>query len=162
MAERWTDYIAGNAKLYVPVEKWGRDHWSTLAYLYNRAIDYDGIIDGRRMRCDPRLHREFVHLRRLGNPSKKYPTRLRNGELDGHDDWSCLEDMVAADLVLARYRVKDPTSAFGNSEAKVIFTEAGHAVMAKLNIHKAGGGNFGTFVLEQEEEDERPNRRGAL
>src|SRR5688572_21590317 len=89
----------------VPVKDWGQDHWSTFAYLETRAVDAKGVIDNRRMRCNPRLHR---HLANMGMGSiidgSKYPTRLKVGTIDKHDDWSCLEDMVAAGFLKAFIR----------------------------------------------------------
>lgn len=151
MSTEWTEYLTeGND--YVPVADWGQDHWSTFAYLETRVVDGKGHIDNRRMRCNARLHREFMHdavfHRRLLliHDSSKYPTLLAGGvELEKHDDWSCLEDMVAAGLIKAFYRRKSYTEAFGHSEAKVEFTNTGLAVAAALRRHKARGGNFRDF-----------------
>jgi hypothetical protein len=27
----------------VPIELWGKDHWTTLAYIETRCVDYDGV-----------------------------------------------------------------------------------------------------------------------
>jgi len=149
MSMEWSEYRA-TGDCYVPVADWGADHWSTLAYLETRAVDANGIIDNRRMRCEPRLHREFMHdvafFISAAITEKKYPTRLAGGvELDDHDDWSCLEDMVAAGLIKAFFRRKYHGRAFGNSEAKVEFTNTGLAAAAALRRHKARGGKFADF-----------------
>lgn len=148
----WEEYTAeGND--YVPISMWGHDHWSTFAYLETRTVDYGGLVDNRHMRCNPRLHRAFAaHLaggfdNRIADGSG-YPTRLGGGkELDKHDDWSCLEDMVTAGLIKARQRVQYPGEVFGFAQAKVELTESGHRVAAVLRRHKAEGGKFGSFHL---------------
>lgn len=70
--------------LFVPIDKWGRDHWSTLAYLETRIVDHHGKIWEANMRGrDP-----------------KYPTRLNDGtEIEMHSDWDCLHDMWVAGLI---------------------------------------------------------------
>lgn len=145
----WTEYeLDGND--YVPMERWGKDHWSTFLYLETCAVDNSGKIDRLKMRCNPRLHRELANV----HPSiglmdgSKYPTRLQDGELDKHDDWSCLEDMVAEGLIKAWCRVARPRDAFGNSEAKVELTELGWWFVGQLRCHRASGGRFVNFSPE--------------
>lgn len=86
----------------VPMHLWGRDHWSTFAYVGyvatgEREIDKDKM----RTDLDRHPHGEGYRKRMLGAGSdKKYPTRLRGGtELPDHDDWDCLDDAVAAGLL---------------------------------------------------------------
>jgi len=143
----YTEYLAEGDD-YVPVAGWGQDHWSTFAYLETRAVDGKGIIDNRRMRCNARLHREFMNVSPFGtiHDGAKYPTLLAgNIKLEKHDDWSCLEDMVAAGLIKAFFRRRGTAEVFGNSEAKVVFTDTGLVVAAALRGHKACGGNFRDF-----------------
>src|SRR5688572_27197569 len=85
---------------YVPVDQWGKDHWSTLAHAESRAVNHGGVIHNPHMRCNPRLHRRFAHHSWDG---RDYPTNLREGQLTPHDDWSCIEDMVAAGLLTAEW-----------------------------------------------------------
>lgn len=74
----------------VPIEQWGKDHWSTFAYMMACVTTKGGKIDQRKMRCDPELHFGLAHL----FERECHPTRLRDGsELHNHDDWSCLEDI---------------------------------------------------------------------
>lgn len=142
----WEEYLSGNSNSYVPVSKWGKDHWSTFAYLETRAVDHKGIVDNSRMRCNVRLHKEFA-FENFGNvvSGDKYPTRLKQGELEKHDDWSCLEDMVATGLLRAFTRVKFHGQIFGNSEARVELTELGQIYAEQLRRHKMNGGAFATF-----------------
>jgi hypothetical protein len=139
----WTPY-ENDTEDYVPVEKWGQDHWSTLAYFQAIAVDHKGVIDNRKMRCNPRLHREFAHDLPMGDASR-YPTRLKNGEtMDKHDDWSCLEDMVAAGFITSEYRQVKQVP-FGNSEARIAFTPTGFSVVSALLFFKAQGGKYADF-----------------
>jgi len=144
----WNEYKPDGDD-YIPIARWGHDHWSTFAYLETRAVDGKGIIDNQRMRCNPRLHRHFANLDPITgevHDGSKYPTRLKDGETDRHDDWSCLEDMVAAGLVTVQWRVRHAGAMFGNSEAKVTFTAKGQALAAELWAHKANGGKWADFA----------------
>jgi hypothetical protein len=143
----WIKYEPNGSNDYVPVFNWDKDHWSTFAYLETCVVDAEGMIDNRRMRCSARLHREFAHIDPvLGRllDSSKYPTRLKDGEIENHDDWSCLEDMVEAGLIEAWWNTK-PGQPFGGGKAKVALTKMGFVCAALLREHKANGGSFGTF-----------------
>ena len=145
----WSEYKPGEGSDYVPIARWGQDHWSTFAYLETRAVDGKGIIDNRKMRCNTRLHRHFADFdpftKELHDGSR-YPTRLKDGEIERHDDWSCLEDMVAAGLITAQWRVRHAGAAFGNSQARVALTATGQALAAQLRAHKANGGKWPNFT----------------
>lgn len=67
----------------IPVEQWGKDHWSMLIYVETRAVDHDGWLDVK-------------HLRTNG---ARYPTRLRYDEIEDHSDLDCLEDLAAAGYI---------------------------------------------------------------
>lgn len=148
----WTKYEVGGSD-YIPMSEWGKDHWSTLAYLETCAVDNLGIIDNRRMRTNPRLHRKLVGISPMGEiqDGSKYPTIAKSGNIPKHDDWSCLEDAVAASLVEVEFteRYHRP---FGGLVARVKFNENGLKVVAQLREYRSNGGNFGSFaptVLDQ-------------
>jgi len=83
--------------LVVPMALWGKDHWSTLAYLETRVVDQAGKPDLRHLRCDPRRHPGLGN----GQDGGAYPTRLNDGTTrEHHDDWDCIDDMVAEGLVV--------------------------------------------------------------
>lgn len=98
----------------VPIELFGRDHWSTLLYVETRCVDYGGNLQRENMRCDPKRHPQFAHT----NDGSRYVTRLRvphpmpietlralaveGGNitnLPDHDDWDCVDDLAAAGLL---------------------------------------------------------------
>lgn len=148
----WEKYEPGDPSSYIPVEEWGQDHWATFAYLETVAVDKKGIVDNRKMRCNPRLHRELANLGALGDiiDGSKYPTRLKAGQqAEKHDDWSCLEDMIAAGLIESWYRVKRRREVFGGNEAKVKLTPLGQEIAGKLRAHRANGGKWSEFELER-------------
>lgn len=105
----------------VEMERWGKDHWSLLGYLYTLAMDGKHEVDERRMRGD----------------GAAYPTRLRHGEeARDHDDWNCMEDLEAAGLINFISRVN----------GFFAFEERGLKLAAKLAQHKARGGSFSDFM----------------
>ena len=143
---------------------WGKDHWSTFAYLECRTVDQEGRINNDHMRCNPRRHSALFHgltkaARRFsGGPrsvcpdgSFGHPTRLKEGEIPEHDDWDCVDDMIDVGLVrvlrdeldLTRRAIWGP---FSGTTITVALTELGQKVAAQLREHKANGGNFRDFV----------------
>jgi hypothetical protein len=119
---------------FVPMKMWGRDHWSTLAYLETRCVDYNGSIQNLHLRCDPQgRHPQFAHVRNGGD----YNTRLQEGkELTGHDDWDCIEDMIREGLVTWEGTGLNPVFRL---------TDRGIRIAHALRAHKLHGGNFGSF-----------------
>ncbi|HSP31080.1 MAG TPA: hypothetical protein VLO13_03590 [Halomonas sp.] len=142
----------------IPMNEWGKDHWSTLAYLETCVVDQNGYLDARRMRTsDP-----------------QYPTRLygyatdETRKVDNHSDWDCVSDFIVAGLVepapgtTAKGRLpfkefesranKLGTASARNQSTRFVLTEEGIKVCAALRAHKARGGNFGQFVYSDEGE----------
>lgn len=113
----------------------GRDHWSTFAYIETLVVDKSGKPDIRRMRCDPKRHPLMAHQGSMfGAPS---PTRLKDGVLlPDHDDWDCVDELEAAGLIEVGGTGMYPVFAL---------TELGRGLAALLRAHKAAGGNFGDF-----------------
>lgn len=85
----------------VPPELWGKDHFSTCLYVESRAVDHCGKPALAHMRTwKNRVRRGWGKDVPASPGGKDYPTRLANGvELHEHDDWDCVEDMVAAGLI---------------------------------------------------------------
>ena len=112
----------------VPIERWGRDHESTLLYMESVCVDHRGVPDIRRMRCDPRRHPGLAHeVSRLLGPCP--PTRLKDGELLNHDDWDCVDDMVTAGVLVLRGTGMQP---------EVELTTAGWGLAHTLRRKRAG------------------------
>ena len=153
----------------VPIEYWGRDHWSTLAYVETVCVDNKGRISLARMRCSAKRHPALLSA--VGdNTGREYPTFLKEGELTDHDDWDCLLDMESIGYVkihggsvgilvdvepgkrgpLAIRAPRKPLNFFNRSEIryppKVRITDKGAEMCATLRRHKSQGGNFKDFT----------------
>jgi len=123
---------------FIPMEKFGKDHWSTFAYLESCAVDNEGRIDLRRMRCDPDRHLGLVINLHMVT-TEKYPTRLRavGEQVRDHDDWDCFEDLEAAGLCTWEGTGVNPIAAL---------TKYGEKVAGALRSFKAKGGNYCDFT----------------
>ena len=129
----------------VEPKDFGKDHWSLLAYIETRCVDYKGILD--------RLHL------RIKNPAAQHPTnkdwkpeygtRLAgyfkdDGTKDetrllkNHDDLDC-----QTDLENARYIENMGTGL--NPACKM--TKLGHQISLLLREHKSNGKHYATFTL---------------
>jgi len=124
----------------IPIEKWGRDHWTTLLYIEHCCVDSGGEPNFDKLRCDTDRHPFYAgrYARHVGTAGlKKYPTRLKGGEeREDHDDWDCIEDMVHAGVVLWV-----GTGAFPVFE----LTEYGRQLGAALRQHYSHDRNPNTF-----------------
>lgn len=125
-------------------ERFGRDHWSVLAYIETRCVDYKGTIERSHMRCNVRTHPALAtqfsdgeHGRYFRQDKYRYPTKLIDGTtVDGHDDYDCFYDLEAAGLL------KDLGTGV-NPLAEL--TSEGKVVVERIRSHKADGGSFATF-----------------
>jgi hypothetical protein len=97
----------------VPMARWGKDHWTTFAYVETRWVDYGGMLNHDQMRCDRKRHPAFFAARPRAfgadNDGAKYETRLKTEQpvdgrwgfvaLFGHDDYDCLADAIREGLI---------------------------------------------------------------
>lgn len=84
----------------VAPEQFGRDHWSTLAYLGHVVHKSGGEPDRNKMRCKPGNPRMGHIMAMVATGEDKYPTKLQGGaELFDHDDYDCADDLIAAGLM---------------------------------------------------------------
>ena len=122
----------------VPVEQFGKDHWSTFAYAECRAVDHDGWIERRHMRG---------HMAGW----ERYPTLVRNadgtvGQVPNHNDYHCLADLEAAGLLtFERGTRRDDRGEIVALTHRVALTPLGQVIAGKLRAHKANGGYFHGF-----------------
>jgi hypothetical protein len=136
-----------------PVERFGKDHWSVLAYAETCCVDGKkglGTVIHARMRCNSNKR----PLRGSGAAWRaSYSTRLKGFfeydmrgdtgmavaagfQLMDHDDWDCLDDLEAAGFVEVISMVN----------GVVRMTPLGYEVAAAVRKHKAEGKMFATFV----------------
>lgn len=88
----------------IPKEQFGRDHWSCFSYLAHCATAREGEPERDKMRTHPRNRhlmsqlQAMMHMAGVGWSK----TRLLGGvELDEHDDYDCMFDLIDAGLFLA-------------------------------------------------------------
>lgn len=116
---------------YVPMEKWGKDHWSQLGYVSTCVVDGQD------------LNRERMSNKRGRHWKPEYGTRLKGYKPDGdqtllltdHDDWDCMHDLEAEGLLVRPSGIS----------TTVGVTPKGHDFIAALNRYKTEGGNFAGF-----------------
>lgn len=120
---------ATHEALPVSIDRWGRDHKSTLLYVESRCVDEGGTVDFRQMRCHWSRH---PHYRTGGHADRDgagYGTRLGDDTtLEHHDDWDCVHDFVWHGFVVLQG---------DNLQPRFKMTEAGLAVAAELRAERA-------------------------
>lgn len=126
----------------IEVKNWGRDHWSTLAYLGTLAVDNKGIAipDRRRMRTNEITHPHLVGHDFGNQGANKYPTILKEGTQEGHDDWDCIDDSIQLGFL------EEVGTGFHRAYK---FTKKGLDALHKLSDHKINGGNYSQFVYSE-------------
>lgn len=142
----------------IPVEKFGKDHWSLLVYIETRVVDHNkakniGDIDKDHLRCNENVRPTMLGLRQAAaikngtlSWSSKDGTILKseNGEqqqLKDHDDWDCLEDLEKTGFI----------EIISLANCFIEITEKGLETAAAIRKHKAAGGNFASFEYKEEQ-----------
>lgn len=155
MSQPQSNQIDYNDDKMIPYQVWGKDHWSTLAYVEYVCVECGGFEVGADSRMRTNSHNFRVHAQQ--NPKPKRPggfaqgtvmkpeqgSRLNNGQVVvDHDDWGCVQDFVPYGLfTVAR------THAMNHNQVLQL-SEKGRAVAADLRRHKAAGGTFADYVPE--------------
>lgn len=104
----------------IPIDKFGKDHWSTFMYIETCCVDFKGRVEPARMRSD----------------GGRYPTHIKGAEITGHSDWDCADDLEAAGLL----------ENLGTGVNRVFkLTPAGWEMASKLRQHRANGRNCAEF-----------------
>jgi hypothetical protein len=134
----------------IPMEFWGKGHWSILAYIEAVMVECAGFQVG----FDPRMTQNRRNFRvmqemcprpkRTSTPhggvamDDKWSTLLNNSQrVIGHDDWCCIQDIAAEGLLSATsFEPKDTLH----------LSEKGKDLAAKLRVHKQEGGMYATFT----------------
>ena len=146
----------------LPIDQYGKDHWSTFAYIETRCVDHKGVLKNANMRTDVGRHPLFM-ARGFASPGdgSQYPTIYKGGELADHDDWDCLYDMVQLGLLTIVMPKDDalwevPVGSRGpiqyrdrlqtkELKVRVKLTALGSQVAGELRAHKAKQRNYQTF-----------------
>lgn len=116
-------WSADTSRTPVPIGLFGKDHWSTFAYVETRAVDHKGLLSHDHLRCHAGRHPVMMAAKRrllaVDNTmfDSRYPTRLKSSptpgddgrfgvtELPDHDDYDCLDDLITAGLLEPRMPV---------------------------------------------------------
>lgn len=127
----------------VPVEEWGKDHWSLLAYVEVRCVDNKGTLAKHHMRCNTKTHPGHyagMTLMPVHNPdgSYMYSTKLGMSVEPEHDDWDCLDDLETGGFITIGGTGLYPI---------VALTDAGRVMAGKIREWKGRGEghSFGNF-----------------
>ena len=138
-----------------PVDQFGRDHWSLLAYLdvcCSKGMAGIGQIDRAKLRAHPDRHPLLAHLadwndnwgtRLFGlgkdigveDPAVSHASGLK---LAQHDDWDCIDDLEEAGYI----------ETFTRANFAVQLTKEGLQAARDLRAHKSAGGQFSNFQRE--------------
>ena len=130
----------------------GKDHWSLLSYLETFCSHQAGFIINERMRCNPDSHPLRLSADRHSLWSNSQSTRLQGffqfkDRLDtekavawgfqilGHDDWDCLEDLEAVELI----------DVICPKAGEVILTRLGLKMASQLRLHQLHNGYSAEF-----------------
>lgn len=137
------DSDAKKEKTFFPIDKWGKDHWSMLAYVETRAVDNRGDLDLRHIRVN-KDKRGFSN----GNfPNDKWnpehATRLQNGKKPdpAHDDIDVMDDLKREGFLEYKSSCRNFV---------VTLTDRGNEVCAEVRQHKSAGKNFNEFKLSKQ------------
>lgn len=131
----------------IPIEQFGKDHWSLFAYVETRAVDYKGFLDIVHLRTKNTAIATTLLGQNFWKP--EYGTRLKgyfktddtkddSKLLRNHDDHDCLDDLEAAGLL-------ENVGTLVNPYAEL--TKEGRRVASLLREHKSKGGQFAEFTL---------------
>lgn len=131
----------------VPIEDFGKDHWSLLAYIKTRCVDYKGVLDIKHMRTKNPALASTASIFGPQQWKPEYGTRLsgyfnKDGsknpdrQILDHDDHDCQEDLEEAGLIENIGTGLHPA---------VKMTKLGLKIAAEIDAHKASGGVFAYF-----------------
>lgn len=130
-------------KNFFPLGKWGKDHWSMLAYVETRAVDCRGDLDLRHIRVntDKRGFSNGNFPNDKWNP--EYATRQQNGSKPDrtHDDIDVMDDLKEQGYLEYKYACGKFT---------VTMSEEGNKVCGLVRAHKTAGGQYNEFKLEKQ------------
>lgn len=148
---------------YIPLANFGKDHWSTLAYADTIIPDHRGFQVG----FDCRMRQGRAHFRVMQRDCPKprrtnhagmnsamamdnrYSTILKDGTVafEGHDDWHCVRDLVAAGLMgIKRTGLIVPLVEDVEPGVDLFLTALGEKFVTAMKRHKADGGSFGSWT----------------
>jgi len=150
---------------FVPIENWGKDHWSLLGYIGHVMIECAGFQIGFDPRMSQNRRNYRVMLEQCPNPRRhgsnrppmggcmykaEYKARLRDAEAhDNHDDHGIVQDMAEAEFFIMAPSGKPVDSDYIQPGHTIFFSDKGRKYYDALTKHKQEGGNFSNFNMEE-------------
>lgn len=133
------------------IDDFGKDHWSLLAYIKTRCVDYKGVLDIKHMRTKNPALASTASIFGPQAWKPEYGTRLSgyfiedggknlDRQLPDHDDHDCQEDFERLGLIENIGTGLNPA---------VKMTKRGLELAAQLDAHKANGGVFAYFKPQE-------------
>ena len=133
----------------IPIDQWGRDHWSAFAYIEAICVERGYCVpDRRKIQTNHNRHPHLAYYHDKELDGAQYGIRLKGGvTLPGpdYDEWDCLDDMEEAGLMVDVGTGINPAYRM---------TEKGCDVAAQLRKHKAMGGQYAGFTVKADPEEE--------
>jgi len=123
----------------IPVEMWGKDHWSLLAYIETCCVDQNGHFELTRIRVNPYTH-PMLAVGKLSARkwASNYNTVLNDGsDIPNHDDIDCLHDLEDVGMIYIK--------SFVNGFAAL--SPLGIVISAQLRAHNIVGNNYKDFKV---------------
>lgn len=124
----------------IPFSNWGRDHWSTLAFIETVMVEKGSfpIMGDARMRSNRRNFRVMPAANAMCMDLESGSLLADGTTVKGHDDWCCIQDFAAEGLL-------DKAQEEIDIGETIKFSDLGISIAHKLREHKIKGGSFGTF-----------------
>ena len=131
-------------------KQFGKDHWSLLAYIETRCVDYKGVLDVAHLRIsDPAIGMGSYHTlynrpkwkpeygTRLAGYFKEDGTKDETRQIKNHDDLDCIDELEEAGYI----------ENIGTELTAYKMTKLGNQVAALLRQHKTDGKHYATFTI---------------
>ncbi len=127
----------------------GKDHWSLLAYIETRCVDYGGILNKAHLRIKNPVNQALSIMNSQSSWSPDYGTRLsgyfkndgnkdKTRQLKNHDDLDCQTDLEDAGYI-------ENMGTGLNPACKM--TKLGSQVASLLRQHKTDGKHYASFKV---------------
>ena len=136
----------------VSIERWGKDHWSTFAYIESICVDSTngvGRVGDCKVQTNFNRHPELAYMSvtMVGTPldGSLHSIRLADGvELPGpaYDEWDCIKDFERYGLVVEEMMSFEPAYRM---------TRLGNLVAGKVRAVKTLGGNYQDVRIDADE-----------
>ena len=137
----------------VPVEPamWGKDHLSMITYIVARTLDYAGVLDNKHLRIHAAVHGVFQYDPQYDGA--EYPTKLADDKTTAdygvlfHDDFSCIQDLVALGYVEAWAQEYDSMQ-YATMRIKALLTDKGLDLAKAIIKHRGQGKPLSKFKVK--------------